>query len=122
MFVIALYEGMHPSEVLDDLRRYFGSTFQLNRPHDDDQCEGNPHLYRKEWRPWKEWKPFLDLRDEEPSRHTMKGAFLRAFGAPLDPGLAFYEAAGNEPDPGSLAVDLNLARAVCRLGEKEDAL
>lgn len=117
VFVIALYEGMHPSEVVEDLRRYFGSTFQMSRPHNDDQCEGNCVLYEKDWRPWKAWRPFLDLREEDPSRHAMKGAFLRIFGAPLDPGLAFYEAAGEEPAAGSHTVDLNMARAVCRLGE-----
>lgn len=119
-FVIALYEGMHPSEVTADLRRYFGSTFQLSRPHDEDQCEGRPHLYGKDWRPWKAWRPFLDLRDEEPSSHAMKGAFLRIFGAPLDPGVSFYEAAGEEPS--GRALDLTLVRAACRLGDVDDAL
>ena len=111
VFVIALCDGVHPSEVLQDLRRYFGSTFRFSKPYTEEHCEGNPHQYSAGWRPWKEWKPFLDLRDEDPEKHCMRGAFMRLFGEPVDLELQFYEAAGAEPQ-GSI---LELSKTVSRL-------
>ena len=89
--------GIHPEEAERDLRRLYGERGRLVLPTDGDTSPGNPRRLPKTWRPWVAVDSWIDCSEERGA--IRRGAYMRPFGDPVDPGLAFAECAGEEIDP-----------------------
>lgn len=85
--------GIHPEEAMAELRVFFGNTIALSPPRDEDEPPGRLRKKPAAWRPWKDAsQSWIDMSEEGKPR--MRGAFMRPFGDPIDPALAFMESLG----------------------------
>lgn len=85
--------GVHPEEALNDLRVFYGSTLTLSPPRNEDDIPGRCKKKCPEWRPWKDAsQSWVDMTEE--GKPKLRGAYMRPFGDPVDPALAFMEGLG----------------------------
>jgi len=106
--------GIQPHDALPDLKTRYGSRFGFTRPWKLDQSMGNAKKHPEIWRPWIAGRVWLDLSRE--GAPIERGAYMRPYGAPLDPVVTFCEAAGVFPEGlSSMDCDISLAHALCEL-------